>query len=72
MLGATDPAKAEGGSLRRAIYTDWKQLGLAAEPDVGDNGAAPTRTQTRNPSPERSATTLWPNPSPHPASYAYA
>jgi len=38
VLGATDPAKAEGGSLRRAIYTDWKQLGLAAEPDVGDNG----------------------------------
>ena len=47
VLGATDPAKAEGGSLRRAIYTDWKQLGLAAEPDVGDNGVAPTRTQTR-------------------------
>ena len=46
VLGATDPAKAEGGSLRRAIYTDWKQLGLAAEPDVGDNGVAPTRTRT--------------------------
>ena len=47
VLGATDPAKAEGGSLRRAIYTDWKQLGLAAEPDVGDNGIDPTRTRTR-------------------------
>ena len=47
VLGATDPAKAEGGSLRRAIYTDWKQLGLAAEPNVGDNGIAPTRTRAR-------------------------
>jgi hypothetical protein len=46
VLGATDPATAEGGSLRRAIYTDWKQLGLAAEPNVGDNGVARTRTRT--------------------------
>ena len=39
MLGATDPATAESSSLRRAIYADWKQLGLASEPNVGDNGA---------------------------------
>jgi len=38
VLGATDPATAESSSLRRAIYADWKQLGLASEPNVGDNG----------------------------------
>jgi nucleoside diphosphate kinase len=38
ILGATDPATAEEGSLRRQIFDDWKNLGLASEPNVGDNG----------------------------------
>jgi len=38
LLGATDPATAADGSLRKAIFTDWKALGLKSEPDVGDNG----------------------------------
>jgi nucleoside diphosphate kinase len=38
VLGATDPATAAEGSARRAIYDDWASLGLAAQPDVGDNG----------------------------------
>ena len=27
------------GSLRKAIFNDWKSLGLKSEPNVGDNGA---------------------------------
>ena len=38
VLGATDPATAADGSLRKTIFKDWKALCLAAEPDVGDNG----------------------------------
>ena len=38
VLGATNPAEAAKGSLRRAILDEWKGLGLAAEPDTGDNG----------------------------------
>ena len=38
VLGATDPSTAEGGSLRRAIFTNWQALGLKSEPNVGDNG----------------------------------
>jgi nucleoside diphosphate kinase len=38
VLGATDPATAVEGSLRRQIFDDWKALGLASEPNVGDNG----------------------------------
>jgi nucleoside diphosphate kinase len=37
-LGATDPATAADGSLRKAIFTGWQGLGLKAEPNVGDNG----------------------------------
>jgi len=37
VLGATDPKEAEEGSLRRQIFEQWKDLGLSAEPDVGDN-----------------------------------
>merc|ERR1712086_17393 len=37
-LGGTDPTTAESGSLRRAILEQWKSLGLATEPNVGDNG----------------------------------
>jgi len=38
VLGPTDPVEAPKDSLRGQIYSDWKALGLAAEPDVGDNG----------------------------------
>jgi nucleoside diphosphate kinase len=38
VLGATDPSTAEPGSLRRVIYDQWQGLGLAACPDVGENG----------------------------------
>ncbi|KAL1498532.1 hypothetical protein AB1Y20_013853 [Prymnesium parvum] len=38
VLGATDPATAADGSLRKQIFSSWKSLGLAAEPNVGDNG----------------------------------
>ena len=37
VLGPTDPADAPEGSLRRAVFNDWKALGLAEEPNVGDN-----------------------------------
>jgi nucleoside diphosphate kinase len=38
ILGATDPALAVSGSLRRSILDEYKALGLATEPNVGDNG----------------------------------
>ena len=38
MLGPTDPKDAPDGALRGTIFKDWKALGLAAEPNVGDNG----------------------------------
>jgi adenylate kinase family enzyme/nucleoside diphosphate kinase len=38
VIGATDPTKAEAGSLRRKILDGWQGLGLAAEPNTGDNG----------------------------------
>eukprot|EP00967_Tisochrysis_lutea_P101379 scaffold152075_cov31-Tisochrysis_lutea.AAC.1 len=38
VLGSTDPKTAAAGSARREIFTNWKSLGLAAEPNVGDNG----------------------------------
>lgn len=38
VLGPTDPAEAPKDSLRGKIYADWKNLGLKAEPNVGDNG----------------------------------
>ena len=38
LLGPTDPAEAPAGSLRGKIAAQWKELGLAAAPDVGDNG----------------------------------
>ena len=37
-LGCTDPTTADAGSLRRSILEQWKSLGLASEPNVGDNG----------------------------------
>ena len=38
VIGATDPGKAEAGSLRRKILEGWQDLGLGAEPNTGDNG----------------------------------
>jgi len=38
VLGPTDPAEAPAGSLRGEIMKNWKDLGLASEPNVGDNG----------------------------------
>jgi len=38
VLGGTDPVEAADNSLRRVIYDKWKDLGLSAQPDVGDNG----------------------------------
>ena len=38
MLGGTDPKAAEAGSARNMIFQQWRALGLAAEPDTGDNG----------------------------------
>jgi len=37
VLGATDPATAVVGSARRDVFDAWASLGLAAQPDVGDN-----------------------------------
>ena len=37
-LGPTDPADAPAGALRALVRADWRALGLAACPDVGDNG----------------------------------
>jgi len=38
VLGPTDPAEAPKTSLRGQILEQWEELGLAAVPDVGDNG----------------------------------
>ena len=38
LLGPTDPKDAPEGALRGSIAKDWRALGLAAAPDVGDNG----------------------------------
>ncbi|KAK3280102.1 hypothetical protein CYMTET_12043 [Cymbomonas tetramitiformis] len=38
VLGATDPATAEAGSLRAEVLAKYKALGLTGEPNVGDNG----------------------------------
>ena len=37
VLGPTDPHTAPKGSLRELLTTNWKGLGLAYEPTVGDN-----------------------------------
>jgi nucleoside diphosphate kinase len=37
VLGPTDPAEAPKDSLRGGALADWKNLGLAAEPNVGEN-----------------------------------
>lgn len=38
VLGGTDPASAEPGSLRKKVLEQWQTLGLSSEPNVGDNG----------------------------------
>jgi nucleoside diphosphate kinase len=38
VLGPTDPKEAPKDSLRGEILANWKDLGLATEPNVGDNG----------------------------------
>lgn len=38
VLGATDPAAAPKGSIRRTILENYKQLGLKSKPNTGDNG----------------------------------
>merc|ERR1712151_1189045 len=38
VLGPTDPVEAPADSLRGQILAQWQELGLEAEPNVGDNG----------------------------------
>jgi nucleoside diphosphate kinase len=38
VLGATDPTKAEKGSVRQMIYEKWESLGLPGQPSTGHNG----------------------------------
>lgn len=38
VLGPTDPSAAPAGSIRGTIYSSWKSLGLASQPNVGENG----------------------------------
>lgn len=38
LLGPTNPADAPKESIRGLIYASWKDLGLKAQPDTGDNG----------------------------------
>merc|ERR1719436_1874009 len=38
VLGPTDPSTAPEDSVRGMIYRDWEKLGLAKQPDTGDNG----------------------------------
>jgi nucleoside diphosphate kinase len=37
VLGPTDPKAAPEGALRGTILKDWVALGLAYEPNTGDN-----------------------------------
>jgi hypothetical protein len=37
VLGPTDPASAPEDSLRGAMYNKWESLGLAFQPNVGEN-----------------------------------
>lgn len=38
VLGPTDPSEAPDGAIRGMVLKQWQELGLAAEPNVGDNG----------------------------------
>merc|ERR1712166_644076 len=37
-LGPTDPTEAPADSVRGMSFAKWEELGLKAQPDVGDNG----------------------------------
>jgi len=37
IIGATNPKDAAEGSIRNTVFKQWKELGLAAEPNTGDN-----------------------------------
>jgi len=37
LLGNTDPSQASRSSLRGAVHSRWRELGLPDEPQVGDN-----------------------------------
>ncbi len=38
LIGATDPAQAVEGSLRRTLLEKWQELGLDVSPSMGKNG----------------------------------
>jgi len=38
LLGPTDPSAAPAESIRGQIFANWAALGLASEPNTGDNG----------------------------------
>ena len=38
VVGKTNPAEAQAGSLRGKLHAGWEQLGLAAQPSTGENG----------------------------------
>jgi len=38
LLGPTDPADAPAESLRGLVWKNWESLGLAYQPNIGDNG----------------------------------
>mmetsp|Transcript_35424 Transcript_35424/g.59818 ORF Transcript_35424/g.59818 Transcript_35424/m.59818 type:complete len:160 (+) Transcript_35424:435-914(+) len=38
VLGATNPETAAEGSIRKAIFDGWEELGLSCEPNTGLNG----------------------------------
>jgi hypothetical protein len=38
VIGATDPTKAPATSIRGVILAQWKELGLASQPNMSENG----------------------------------
>lgn len=38
IVGSTDPNKAEGGSIRKRILDEWRELELLEAPTISDNG----------------------------------
>jgi len=38
VLGGTDPKTADSSSVRNTIFRTWQDLGLASEPNTGENG----------------------------------
>jgi nucleoside diphosphate kinase len=38
VIGSTDPSIAKKGSLRNILYDSWKNLDLARQPSIGENG----------------------------------